>query len=553
MKIKKYIKTIFTSTLITGIAALAISSCSKQKLEPVETYPDSPKPLVKFLDGKPLPAQGTVGSVVTFKITGLQGKDTSQFKFFINQTPALVVSVDSTSIKVIVPPNASTGGSSVLINGEYYFGPSFIVKGNVAIASDFDPSVCNSNNIINGIFLNDNSRYLVYGSFTDYGAKASVNNTITGLAELNSSCVYQTTNASSGIGTISVGKLGLNGYLSDVLQLPSSDYIIGGLFSTYNSFQNIRNITQIGSDGSLQTMVVNVVNPDPANFPDNGVDTVPVFNGGVNSNIVKQFYSSSTGAITTISNCTNYSSTFYERSTKGGPYLDIAKMHQVVRMNADGSLDSTFNFNMATKSSYDAGNGYIYDAIQLPDESIILVGSFTSFDGISVNHIVRIDATTGLIDPTFNTAGTGTDGDIKVATYNSNTGSILLTGNFKNYNGQPANGVVMIDTDGNIDPSFKFRNTESGIANYAGQMDDGKIIVSGTFNKYDGIVRPGLLILNQDGSLASGYNNTGLFRGAIKGFAELTYNGHQQVILVGSFDRFDAQTVKNIVKFQLNN
>ncbi len=276
-------------------------------------------------------------------------------------------------------------------------------------------------------------------------------------------------------------------------------------------------------------MVVDIENPDPINNPDANKDTVPSFNGGVSGGIVKAFYDASGGSITAVGNFTNYSSTFYERSVKGGPFLDLAKMRQLVRMNGDGSLDSTFNYNAATQSGYDVGNGFILDAMQLPDGRIIVVGNFTTFDGKSVNYITRINTADGL--------------------------KILLTGNFKNYNGQPANGVVMINQDGAIDPSFTFRKVDAGIPNFAGQLNNGMVIVSGSFNKYDNIVRPGFLILNPDGSLASGYNNTGLFRGAINGFTELTSSttGEHQVILVGNFDRFDGNQVGNIVKFTLGN
>ena len=552
INIKRNIRLLFLMVLAFSVLPVLFFSCSKIKLEPVETYPAGPKPLVKFLDGAPVPAQGVEGSIVTFKISGLWGKDTSQFKFFINQTLAQVVEVDSASVKVKIPANASTGGSSVLINDEVYFGPNFTVKGKVSIDPNFNADINRTNGTIYGIFQNSSNNYLIYGSFTNYGNSASVSNTITGLAELDNNGNYLT---SGGNGTIQLGKQGLNGAVLSVVQLPSSDYIIAGSFSQYDTIRNINNITQIQSSGGLKTMVVDIENPDPINNPDANKDTVPSFNGGVSGGIVKAFYDASGGSITAVGNFTNYSSTFYERSVKGGPFLDLAKMRQLVRMNGDGSLDSTFNYNAATQSGYDVGNGFILDAMQLPDGRIIVVGNFTTFDGKSVNYITRINTADGLVDPTFNMGGSGADKSISHITYNATTGKILLTGNFKNYNGQPANGVVMINQDGAIDPSFTFRKVDAGIPNFAGQLNNGMVIVSGSFNKYDNIVRPGFLILNPDGSLASGYNNTGLFRGAINGFTELTSSttGEHQVILVGNFDRFDGNQVGNIVKFTLGN
>ena len=548
IKIITNIRSLFTPALVSASLAVGIFSCSKAKLEPVETYPPSPKALVKFLDGAPNPAIGTEGSLVTFKISGLKGKDTSQFKFFINQTLAQVISIDSASVLVKVPVNASTGGSSVLINGEYYFGPTFKVKGKVTITPEFNPDANAANGAIFGIFKNADNNYLIYGSFIDYGSNASLTNTITGLAEIGVQGGYRA--------TVNVGKFGINGSVNSVLQLPSSNYMIAGSFSKYDTVSNVNNITQIAKNGTLQTMIMDVVNLDPVKTPNGDKDTVPNFNGGISGGgIVKTFYSSSTGAITVVGNFNTYLSTFYERSTHGGPNLDRIQIRQLVRMNANGSFDSTYNYNRSTGKGNDVGNGNIFDAIQLTDERIIVVGNFSSFNGAQVNYITRINTADGSVDQTFNAGGSGADGNISRITYNSTTNKILLTGSFKNYNGQPANGVVMINPNGSIDPTFKFRTLESGIPNYAGQLNNGKIIVSGSFNKYDNIVRPGLLILNADGSLASGYNNSGLFRGMITGFVEMAdaNTNIPQVILVGFFDRFDGRQVGNIVKFNIEN
>ncbi|RYF47368.1 MAG: hypothetical protein EOO39_48410, partial [Cytophagaceae bacterium] len=80
----------------------------------------------------------------------------------------------------------------------------------------------------------------------------------------------------------------------------------------------------------------------------------------------------------------------------------------------------------------------------------------------------------------------------------------------------------MINSNGQVDPVFNFRSIEGGIPNFAGQLNNGKLLVTGSFTMYDGIVRPGMLILNSDGSLAAGYNNLGLFRGVVNDFVELT-------------------------------
>ena len=528
---------------------VVVVSCSKTKIEPVEIYPDPPKALVKFLDGAPSPAIGAEGSIVTFNVNGLKDM-LGKFKFFINQTEAEVVSADENTVKVKIPVNASSGGSAVLINNEYYFGPSFTVKGKVSVDPLFNSETYRSNGPIQGIFLrSDASSYMIYGSFTDYKDQASITNTISGVALLTRDGDYI-----AAASQLKMGKSGFNGPILSAIQLPSGKYLVAGSFTKLDTVSNIYNTTRLNVDGTVETMVVDVVNPDPVNNPNDGHAVVPAFNGGTFGSISKIFYNPATGYTTAIGNFNAHVSTFYERSTKNGPNLDLVEARQLIRMKENGAYDSSYNFDLTTNKSYAGGNGFIYDALQLPDGKLMLVGNFTSFSGTTTNYITSINEADGLPDPTFNNGGSGADGEITRITYNSTTEKILLTGNFKNYNGEPANGIVMINADGSRDASFNFRIVEGGIPNFAGQLKNGKIIVSGSFNKYDGIVRPGLLVLNADGSLASGYNNTGLFRGIINSFVEtVTPGGIPGVILVGSFDRFDNKQVGNIIKLRIEN
>lgn len=532
------------------ILPMLFFACEKTKLEPVETYPDPPVPLVKFLDGSPSPAIGNEGSIVTFNVTGLKGKE-GQFSFYINQTQAEVVEVSENTIKVKVPANASSGGSSVLINGEYYFGPNFNVRGKISIDPLFNPDAFRANGAIQGIIKRtDGTSYLIYGNFSDYKNQASATNKITGIALLNADGDYLPVASQ-----LKMGNFGFNGTISSMTQLPDGKYLVSGNFSRFDTVGNINNITRLNSDGTLEVMVADVINPDPVTNPNGGQAIVPAFNGGIRGGSgTKTFYNTNNGKITAVGNFFSHVSTFYERSTKEGPFLDLVESRQLLRMHSNGAFDSAFNFNTATNKSFDGANGAILDAVQLADGKIIAVGNFTTFNGATVNNIVRISEVNGLIDPSFNAAGSGADGRINRITLNKSTGKILLVGSFKHYNGQPANGVVMINPNGQVDPAFSFRSIEGGIPNFAGQLSNGKLLVTGSFTKYDGIVRPGMLVLNPNGSLAAGYNNLGLFRGVVNDFVELTSaGGIPAVMMVGNFDRFDNREVGNIVKFRIEN
>lgn len=538
--------------------AVLLGSCTKKEVEPVSVYPDPPPVLVKFLEGGPYPATGSEGSVVKFNVTGLKGKE-GQFKFYVHLTEAEIISVEENAITVKVPLGASTGAANVLINGQYYFGPTFVIKGKVSIDASFNTDAYVSNGEIKGIFLrSDNTSYFIYGRFSNYQNSATVANPITNMAVIDLNGAYKAV-----ADQMKVGKSGVAGTLNSVIQQPGGQYLIAGSFGSYDTTSGINNITRLTSTGLLETQVVDLINPDPVNFPNDGQATVASLNGGTSGGgISKMFFNSTTGDITVVGNFASHVSTFYERSTKSGPFVDLVKVRQLIRMKSTGAFDSTFNYNFAAKEGYEGGNGFIYDAVQLNDGKIIVAGNFTTYNGTTANYITRINPTNGLVDATFNPGGVGADGPINKIRYNATTNKLLLVGDFKKFNGQDANGVAMINPDGSLDAAFRFGKTTGGVPTFAAQLNNGKIIVAGSFANYNYnylttpdkyVVRPGFMVLESTGALALGYNNTGLFRGTINDLVQIVINGTPGVILVGDFDRFDGKTVGDIVKLKLEN
>ncbi|WP_315823575.1 DUF5008 domain-containing protein [Paraflavitalea speifideaquila] len=102
----------------------------------MQLYPDGPKAPIKFLDGLPAPSQGRAGTIVTFKVMGLKGKE-SKFKFLIGQLETEVITVGDSTISVRIPADAITGGAAVEFDNQYFFGPEFRVRGNLIIDPSF--------------------------------------------------------------------------------------------------------------------------------------------------------------------------------------------------------------------------------------------------------------------------------------------------------------------------------------------------------------------------------------------------------------------------------
>ena len=123
------------------------------------------------------------------------------------------------------------------------------------------------------------------------------------------------------------------------------------------------------------------------------------------------------------------------------------------RLNPDGSFDDTF-FVGSGPSSYGEGN---FDIRSQQDGKIIVVGSFSQFNDTDVNGIVRLNLD-GTIDSDFD-VGTGMEVNSGFALLRTLTiqsdGKIVLAGNFDSFNGYEADGIVRLNPDGSVDPSFQ--------------------------------------------------------------------------------------------------
>src|SRR5690606_15315912 len=132
-------------------------------------------------------------------------------------------------------------------------------------------------------------------------------------------------------------------------------------------------------------------------------------------------------------------------------------LYKLERLNAvNGSIDATFNVGTGSNDAVRAL------AIQ-SDGKIIIGGSFTSYNGTTKNHIARINAN-GSIDNTFN-VGTGFSSFSQIKNIQlQSDGKIIVVGEFTSYNGTSRSGIVRINTNGSIDTSFNPGTGANGVS-----------------------------------------------------------------------------------------
>ena len=414
-----------------------------------------------------------------------------------------------------------------------FFGPAYRVEGKVEIDATFAANTSFAS--IRQVLPLPNGNLVMVGSFANYMAAATTKTPINNIVLTNSNGFI-----TSGFAT---GK-GANGAISSIFRLPNGQLIVGGSLTKYNDRDGISGVTRLNANGSLDSARIEVVGTSS----DHSYDTVATFNGGVSGFVNKVFnYNNS---IYVVGSFNNYAEYFYERSTRDNKVVGYTRLNSLLKMSMDGKMDSTYNFDKTANIPYVAGNGPISDAFMQSDGKIILVGSFTTYQGQNNNRITRI-GTNGQVDPTY-PAGTGADDAINAISYSAASGKYLVAGVFNNYNGFATKGLVMLNTDGTVDRSLILKTIEGGSISKAFQLKSGKILVFGSFKKYDGIVRQGFMILNPNGSLAAGYNNTGKFQGIVSDIYESTdIFGNPTALIAGTISLFDNQQVSGAVRISL--
>lgn len=346
-----------------------------------------------------------------------------------------------------------------------------------AIDPTFDPG-SGANNTIWSTRIQTDGKIIIGGDYTSYNGTARNR-----IARLNTDGSLDLsfnpgTGADARVSTISIQSDG--------------KIIIGGHFTNYNGTARNR-IARLNTDGSLD------VSFDPGTGVNGQLTTVSI---------------QSDGKIIIGGTFTSFNGTARNR---------------IARLNADGSLDVSFNPGTGASS-------YIHSTSIQIDGKIIIGGNFAAYNGTLRNRIARINSD-GSLDVSFN-PGTGTNSGSNVFTsYIQTDGKIIIGGEFISYNGTAINNIARLNDNGSLDASFMVgTGADSYVYGISIQSDD-KIIIVGEFVNYNGTPRSHIARLNADGSLDASFNpGTGtdnfIFSNSIQsdgkiiiGGAFTTYNG----------------------------
>lgn len=215
-------------------------------------------------------------------------------------------------------------------------------------------------------------------------------------------------------------------------------------------------------------------------------------------------------------------------------------VRRIIRLNTDGSMDTAFQTNVGA-----GANTQLNDCAVQSDGKIILVGQFTTFNGTTVNRIVRLNSN-GTRDTAFTTtAGTAFDAETMAVTVQSD-GKILVGGSFTSYKGNSGrNRIIRLNTDGSEDSSFL---TNVGTAVNANSVraialqSTGQIIIAGKFTSFNGTAAGGLARLSSAGVFDTTFNTN--IGAGIAGGGAIIYaaavDSSDRIIIGGDFTSFSG-------------
>jgi uncharacterized delta-60 repeat protein len=209
--------------------------------------------------------------------------------------------------------------------------------------------------------------------------------------------------------------------------------------------------------------------------------------------------------------------------------------NRLIRLNTDGSKDTTF----------DIGTGFdsIVRSINIQSDGKILVGGqFTTFTGSSQNYLIRLNSD-GSKDATFN-IGTGFNSFIWVIKLQSD-GKILVGGQFTTFTGSSQNYLIRLNTDGSKDTTFNIGTGFDSTVRSIAIQTDGKILVGGSFTTFTGSSQNYLIRLNSDGSKDATFNIGAGFSNIVLSFI-LKSNG--KILLGGNFNFVSGTTQNRFTK-----
>lgn len=215
----------------------------------------------------------------------------------------------------------------------------------------------------------------------------------------------------------------------------------------------------------------------------------------------------------------------------------------LVQLLENGSRDALYNPKVE--------QGPVYKIYLDRNNKLLIGGEFWYVGGVFKLRIARLNED-GTLDTGFS-SGTGFAGPSASVTAIAVTADdkVLIGGYFQQFNGITRRGLAKLNTDGSPDISFNagagFQNGGS-VYDYATEvrsilaMADGSAIVAGNFTRYNGMACNNIVMLRNNGTVATDSTFDAGFNEWVMDVKLQDYlPGEKRIITAGFFDSYQAQ------------
>ena len=359
---------------------------------------------------------------------------------------------------------------------------------------------------------------------------------------------------------------GANSTVNAIAFQSDGKIVIGGFFSSWNG-TTVGRIVRLNSDGARDTAFSNNIgtggNSEPLAIAIQSDGKIVIggfftsWNGTTGLGRIVRLNSdgtrdtafttnTGTGGISVVRSIAIQSD---GKIVVGGQFISWngTTVNRIVRLNSDGTRDTAFTTNTGT-----GANSTVNAIAVQSDGKILLGGDFTSWNGVTVNTIVRLNSD-GTRDTAFTTnVGTGTNGII-ISLVIQSDGKIVVGGNFDSWNGTTVGYIVRLNSDGTRDTAFTTNNGTGGdsVVRTIAIQSDGKIVVSGDFTSWNGVTVNTIVRLNSDGTRDTAFT-TNVGTGGNDYVFSTAVQSDGKILVGGEFTSWNGTTVGRIVRLNDN-
>jgi uncharacterized delta-60 repeat protein len=198
----------------------------------------------------------------------------------------------------------------------------------------------------------------------------------------------------------------------------------------------------------------------------------------------------------------------------------------LARLLRNGQLDRSFDpgggFNVRPRTLLVTPTGLIY-----------VGGEFSFYQGVAARGLIRL-LPNGERDPSF-TQSTGVQPNRNVyALALQPDGRLLVGGSFETYNGTAAPFITRLLTTGVVDSSFTPGTGPNNYVRVIQYTSTDRILVGGNFNTFNGSTRNGIARLGVNGVLDPTFNSATALQGSAQ-VDDIVFQPDGKVIAIGGF------------------